>query len=341
MADGSLFRAFSSLLRNRKCIGVLLIGWTLLSCSGFPLRGDQPRGVYHRVKSGETLYMIAKAYHVNIQDLAEINNIEKTDQIAADSVIFIPDASQVVDDVLAASRSQGVPGGMRAPVAPAAEPKAPPPAAASPKETPKKTATAEEQMRGQRAPAEAMAKDRAALSRAADRDIASRRISEKTLNDEEGDLAARKRPEDGNAGDVRLDKKRFIWPVTGKLVTKFGPESIMADYNGKRVETAKIMNNSIKIAAAVGTPVVAAAAGKVIYSMMLERFGNTIIIEHDDDFKTVYYDLGKRLVETPHQVKKGEAIATMGESRDLKGESLMNFEIRHRNKPRNPLFFLP
>ncbi len=341
MADRSLFRGFSSLLHNRKCIGVLLIGWTLLSCSGYPLRGDQPRGVYHRVKSGETLYMIAKAYHVNVQDLAEINNIEKTDQIAADSVILIPDAIQVVDDVLTASRSQGVPGGMRAPVAPAAEPKAAPPAAASQNETPKKTATAEEGRRGERAPAEAMAKDRAALSRAAERDIASRRVSEKTLNDEESDPAARKKAEDGNAGEVQLDKKRFIWPVAGKVVTKFGPESIMADYNGKKVETARIMNNSIKIAAAAGTPVVAAAAGKVIYSMMLERFGNTIIIEHDADFKTVYYDLGKRLVETPHQVKKGEAIATMGESRELKGESLMNFEIRHRNKPRNPLFFLP
>jgi len=35
------------------------------------------------------------------------------------------------------------------------------------------------------------------------------------------------------------------------------------------------MNNSIKIAAAAGNSVVAAAAGKVIYSMRLERFGNT------------------------------------------------------------------
>lgn len=341
MVDMSLVRVFSSLLRNRKCIGVLLIGWMLLSCSGYPMRGDQPRGIYHRVKSGETLSVIAKAYHVNLQDLAEINNIGKTDQIATDSVIFIPDASQVLDDVLTASRSQGVPGRMRAPSAPAAESKTALPAAASRKEIPKKTATAEGGRRGERAPAEATAKDSAALSRAADRDITSRRVSEKAPNIEEGDRPARKREDDGNAGEVHLDKKRFIWPVTGKIVTKFGPESIMADYNGKKVETAKIMNNSIKIAAAVGTPVVAAAAGKVIYSMMLERFGNTIIIEHDDDFKTVYYDLGKRLVETPHQVKKGEPIATMGDGRDLKGESLMNFEIRHRNKPRNPLFFLP
>jgi lipoprotein NlpD len=341
MTGMSRFRVFSFLLHNRKCIGVLLIGWMLLSCSGYSMRGDQSRGVYHRVKKGETLSAIARAYHVNLQELAEINNIDKTDQIATDSVIFIPDASQVVDDVLTASRSQGASGGMRAPGAPAVESKAELPAAISRKETPQKTVTAEGGRRGERAPAEALAKDRAALSRAADRDIASRKISEKAPSVEEGDRLEKKREDEGSAGEVQFDKKRFIWPVTGKVVTKFGPESIMADYNGKKVETARIMNNSIKIAASVGTPVVAAAAGKVIYSMMLERFGNTIIIEHDDDFKTVYYDLGKRLVEIPRQVKKGDPIATMGEGRDWKGESLMNFEIRHKNKPRNPLFFLP
>lgn len=341
MAEMSLLRIFSSLLHNRKCFGVLLIAWMVLSCSGPSLRGDRSRGIYHRVKSGETLYMIAKAYHVSLQDLAEINNIDNPGQIAVDSVIFIPDANQVLDDVLTASRSQGVPGGTSAAGAPVAEPEAAPPPAVSRKESPKKTAAPVREGRGDRPPAEAMAKDRAALSRAADRDMASRRVSEKAVGAEEEERAVRKREDDGTAREAPLDRKRFIWPVPGKVVTKFGPESIMADYNGKKVETAKIMNNSIKIAAAAGTPVVAAAAGRVIYSMMLERFGNTIIIEHDDDFKTVYYDLGKRLVETPHQVKKGETIATMGEGRDVKGESLMNFEIRHRNKPRNPLLFLP
>jgi lipoprotein NlpD len=85
----------------------------------------------------------------------------------------------------------------------------------------------------------------------------------------------------------------------------------------------------------------AAAAGKVIYSMMLARFGNTIIIEHADDYKTVYYDLGKRLVETPQQVKKGDPIATIGGNKASKNEAFINFEIRHKNRPRNPLFFLP
>ncbi len=109
--------------------------------------------------------------------------------------------------------------------------------------------------RGERVPAEATAKDRAALSRAAERDMASRRVSEKTPPGEAADRSAKRREEDGSAGEIQFDRKRFIWPVSGKVVAKFGTESITTDFNGRKVETAKIMNNGIKIAAAAGTPV--------------------------------------------------------------------------------------
>jgi lipoprotein NlpD len=336
MIGRARFRAFSSLLPDRKLVGFLLIGILLVSCSGHAIRGSQARGVYHRVKSGETLSAIAKAYHIDVQELAEVNNIRKSDEITTGSVVFIPDATQVLDDVLTESRSQ------RTPAAGAAAPetRAAAPGAASRKEIPKKTAGAVGGQRGERT-SDAAAKDRAALARAADRDMASRRTSEKTQTVDDGDRTAKKRDDDGATGEIRFDRKRFIWPVNGKVVTKFGTESITTDFNGRKVETAKIMNNGIKIAAGVGVPVIAAGAGKVIYSMLLERFGNTIIIEHDDDFKTVYYNLGRRLVETSRKVKRGDPIAYMGESGAAKGEAYMNFEIRQRNKPRNPLFFLP
>ena len=109
MTDGLFYRLFSRCTAKRKLLSFLLIGAMLLSCSGYPVRSDRSRGVYHRVKSGETLSAIARAYHVKLQDLAEINNISKPDQIETDSVIFIPDASQVVDDVITAARSQAPP----------------------------------------------------------------------------------------------------------------------------------------------------------------------------------------------------------------------------------------
>lgn len=67
------------------------------------------KGVYHRVKSGETLASIARAYHVDMQDLAEVNNIENLNLIGVDSVVFVPDANQVIDDVMASVRKAEAP----------------------------------------------------------------------------------------------------------------------------------------------------------------------------------------------------------------------------------------
>lgn len=53
------------------------------------------RGVYHTVRKGETLYRISKTYKVDIQDVAEINNIKDPTEIKAGRRIFIPGASRV------------------------------------------------------------------------------------------------------------------------------------------------------------------------------------------------------------------------------------------------------
>ena len=340
MTGSPYFRAFLPILHHRKLIGFLLIGVMLLSCSGYPIRGKRAHGVYHRVKSGETLSVIARAYHANIQELAEVNNIGKPDDIAVGSVIFIPSASQVIDIVPTEPHLQGGVDGTRAGGAPAAETKTAVPPTDTRKETPKKARVEERGKQGERVPAEPATKDRATFPRAAERDTVPGRAFEKTPPGAAADRSAKKREDGGSTGEIHLDRKRFIWPVSGKVVATFGTESITTDVNGRKMETAKIMNNGIKIAAAAGTPVIAAGAGKVVYSMLLEKFGNTIIIEHDDDFKTVYYDLGKRVVETLQRVRKGEPIGYI-DSRAANSETFMHFEVRHRNKPRDPLFFLP
>ena len=53
------------------------------------------RGVYHTVGRGETLWRISKTYGVDIQDVAEINNIKDPTGIEAGSRIFIPGVSRV------------------------------------------------------------------------------------------------------------------------------------------------------------------------------------------------------------------------------------------------------
>lgn len=297
--------------------GFLTAVFFLLSCSSPFVRMDQPRGVYHLVKSGETLSAIARAYKVGVQELAEMNNIERPDHLPAGSVLFIPSAEQVVDDVLALSGRTAAQAPQEQPVVDKKRPaeghlgdvpdKAKPPEGRSPKQKEKTPPAARPARPSIRTPAPGPAQEERALS--------------------------------GEAQEtVKFDRKRFVWPVKGRLTGRFGTESVTAEYNGRRVETARIVNNGIKISAESGSPVRAAADGKVIYSMKLEKFGHTIIIEHADDFKTVYYDLGKRVVETGRLVKAGETIGYLDENNT---DPHLSFEIRKHNKPRNPLFFLP
>ena len=84
----------------------------------------------------------------------------------------------------------------------------------------------------------------------------------------------------------------------------------------------------------------AAADGLVIFSASLKDYGETIIIQHEDQYATVYAHLGIRAVRGEARVKKGDRIAFLGKSEDQQ-EPYLHFEIRQKNKARNPLFFLP
>jgi lipoprotein NlpD len=321
-SETPLATIFSCSPHRLKFMGFFLIGLIILSCSGLSLRDARPRGVYHRVKSGETLSAIARAYRVDIQELAEINNIRYSDRIETDSVIFVPDANQILDDIMIAAR-----------------PRAPSPALQA-KETPVKKETAVfsteipkngaavEGKRQPQPPAEAAAKDRPVLSRAAERDLSLQKSAGTLESGETAGPPARPKESGEKQEQIQFDKKRFIWPVKGTVVSPFGIQSNRMYFNG------------IRIAAGEGTPVQAAADGVVIFSAPLKDYGETIIIQHEDHYATVYAHLGIRTVQGEVRVKKGGRIAFIGKAA-AKEEASLHFEIRQNNKARNPLFFLP
>lgn len=76
----------------------------LIACSGPQVQKAPAKGVYHIVKKGETTYSIARAYSISLRDLAQTNNIKDVSNIKVGSVIFIPDAVRVIDDVMAAAK---------------------------------------------------------------------------------------------------------------------------------------------------------------------------------------------------------------------------------------------
>ncbi|MBW1679554.1 MAG: M23 family metallopeptidase, partial [Deltaproteobacteria bacterium] len=123
------------------------------------------------------------------------------------------------------------------------------------------------------------------------------------------------------------EKKNFIWPVQGKVVSKFGIRS------GLRYE-------GVEIAAPLGTPVKASREGEVVYEGSLKGYGNLLILKHGNHFNTVYAYNHINLVSLGRKVKRGETIARVGKT-SRSSDPRLHFQIRKKNQARNPLFFLP
>lgn len=279
---------------------------SLMSCAGSPVKKGPAKGVYHIVKKGETAYSIARAYAVDLQDLAEVNNISDAANIKEGSVIFIPGANQIIDDVMVSAGKAGEAKPRDADVASPAD--TGPRAAGKP---------------AGRAPAR---KSGPHPEQPGDAGVEASRTPAPPPGEEDKTAARQKAPVSEN--EIRTQKGNFAWPVKGTVKTRFG------------IQPNKTYHNWIKIVCPAGAKVKAAAGGTVIFSAGLKDFGETIIIRHANDFATVYTHLKKRYAQADQNIKKGESIALAGET-DEAGDVYLNFEIRLKGKARNPLFYLP
>ena len=93
---------------------IFLVLLLILSCFSPQIQTTQTKGVYHRVKINETVRMIARAYHVKLQDLVEMNNITDLNSVQEGSIIFIPNANQVIDDVTTNVKTMNTAAGIKA-----------------------------------------------------------------------------------------------------------------------------------------------------------------------------------------------------------------------------------
>lgn len=75
-----------------------------ISIKEFPEK--EKKGVYHKVKKGETLWRIAKTYGVSIGKITRVNNIPKVAKIEKNQLVFIPGAEVTQEIVLDADDNQ-------------------------------------------------------------------------------------------------------------------------------------------------------------------------------------------------------------------------------------------
>jgi murein DD-endopeptidase MepM/ murein hydrolase activator NlpD len=125
-----------------------------------------------------------------------------------------------------------------------------------------------------------------------------------------------------------FDRTPSFWPVKGSITSPFGlrPDP----YTGLLA-----MHSGVDIAAPLGTPVVAAAAGVVTHAGVLGPYGNLVIIHHGFGLSTHYGHLSSYFVRAGDEIKAGETIAEVGDTGRTTGPHL-HFEIREHQHAIDP-----
>ena len=122
--------------------------------------------------------------------------------------------------------------------------------------------------------------------------------------------------------------RQLQWPLRGEVVRSFSARAQAGSGRG------------IEIAVAEGSAVVAAEAGKVIYSGNgVAGYGYLVILQHTDELFTVYGFNRKNLVSQGRFVSRGEKIALSG-TPPSGGRPRLHFEVRKGKQPVDPLTYL-
>ena len=99
------------------------------------------------------------------------------------------------------------------------------------------------------------------------------------------------------------------------------------------------MHEGIDFLADMGSPVVAAAGGVVVFAGLHPQYGYMVDIDHGNDLVTRYAHCSKLLVREGDVVHRGRKIAESGSTGRSTGPHL-HFEVRFRGVAQNPAKFL-
>lgn len=132
---------------------------------------------------------------------------------------------------------------------------------------------------------------------------------------------------------ILSNPKAFISPLRGngfRISSKFG-------YRTHPVYKTKKFHGGIDLAAPKNTPVYSVKAGVVIHSGFVRGYGNYIIVEHEDGYKSAYAHLNTIKVKKGNQVTEGFVIGSVGKTGTATGYHL-HFELIKSNKKIDPKF---
>jgi lipoprotein NlpD len=124
---------------------------------------------------------------------------------------------------------------------------------------------------------------------------------------------------------IEADNISWQRPVAGKQIYGFSEAAVM---------------RGLGIAGKAGTPIYAAAAGRVVYAGEgLRGYGKMVILRHNESYTSVYGHNSVVIVQQGDTVKRGQKIAEMGDTET--DTTKLHFEVRRGGKQVDPAKVIP
>lgn len=140
-----------------------------------------------------------------------------------------------------------------------------------------------------------------------------------------------KSPEGNVASSFEQHRGKMRWPVSnGSVQAHFGNQV-------HPVLKTVTQNTGIDIATPVGSNVYAVADGEVALLSFIPGFGNVLIVNHYNGYRTVYAHLSDITVAESQKITEGTVIAKSG---DTVTGSILHFEIWKEREKQNPEHWL-
>lgn len=123
-----------------------------------------------------------------------------------------------------------------------------------------------------------------------------------------------------------------LWPVKGWLTSNFG-------YRHSPWGGGTRMHKGVDIAAPIGTTIQAPSDGVITYARHKGGYGLAVMIDHGYGIKTLYGHTSQLFVQEGDHVRRGQAIAAVGNSGASTGPHL-HYEVHVDGIPTDPMNFI-
>jgi murein DD-endopeptidase MepM/ murein hydrolase activator NlpD len=136
-----------------------------------------------------------------------------------------------------------------------------------------------------------------------------------------------------SSGEATVSPRGMIWPTNGPVTSGYG-------WRTHPIFGTRRFHAGIDIGAPGGSPVSAAATGRVVYAGSATGYGRHVIIDHGGGIATLYGHLSSISSGQGTVLARGGSVGAVGCTGYCTGPHL-HFEVRVNGDPDNPMRWLP